>query len=291
MSLKPRTALLLLPLLALSVGLVVGCLYGTDPVSQNTLCIDERGFGIFTSHDSWDYRFPVAWNGAANTVINIDHDQWDFRITGQVTVPASSGQKGQAAVVLQDKLNNRTLSYNHTVDFWPGFKCKETQPSPGPGVIPPLPSPTVTPTGTPGPGRIARAQPGAVAESAGLRVTLNELRDPFQPRSQFAQPDPGQRFVAFDVTIQRTGGDPSEFIYCGDFYFVDTAGFSWDDYDSFAVSSENLSPLRGTSIAVGESIRGWCAIEVPQAATLSYLGFNVGDPFSRSDDIQFRFGP
>jgi hypothetical protein len=132
------------------------------------------------------------------------------------------------------------------------------------------------------------AGPGAVAEAEGVRVTLNEIRDPFQSRNQFAQAPQGRRFVAFDVTIERTRGG-SHYAYCGNFKLQSQDGFV-ADYDlsaMVAVGTENLPTLSGSNIGSGEKVRGWCAFAVGADARLAVLKYDPS--LVTTNDIEFRF--
>jgi len=149
-------------------------------------------------------------------------------------------------------------------------------------------TPTVAEAGKERPARIVQAAPGAVAEAEGIRVTLNEIRDPFEPAEIFAQPYEGNRFVVFDVTIERTGSG-GRFVWCGDFKLIDADGFVYEEsFDAvFALGTENLPTLDGTNIGKGEKVRGWCGFEVRADAKLSVLKYDP-NPFT-TNDIEFRF--
>lgn len=155
----------------------------------------------------------------------------------------------------------------------------------------PSPSPPPPPTPTPqGPQRIVAAAPGAVAEAEGVRVTLNEVRDPVVSQAQFAptRPEPGKRFVAFDATIERVSG-PGDFVSCYDFKLIDAAGFVYehDFLASLATREAGLSLLRGVNIGSGEKVRGWCSFQVGADAKLAVLKYDPN--FFTTSDIEFRF--
>ncbi len=144
-------------------------------------------------------------------------------------------------------------------------------------------------TSTPqGPQRIVTASPGAVAEAEGVRVTLNEIRDPFESHNLFAQPPQGRRFVAFDVTIERTRGG-SHYAYCGNFKLQSQDGFvaEYDVSAMAAVGTENLPTLSGANIGRGEKVRGWCAFAVGADARLAVLKYDPS--LVTTNDIEFRF--
>lgn len=145
------------------------------------------------------------------------------------------------------------------------------------------------PTPTPqGPQRIVTAAPGAVAEAEGVRVTLHEIRDPFVSNNPFAQAPQGKRFVAFDVTVERTRS-PGHYASCGSFKLVDQGGFVSDFSGGAlgAVMADNLPVLSGAQIGEGEKVRGWCGFEMGAGARLAVLKYDP-NPVTTSD-IEFRF--
>ena len=75
------------------------------------------------------------------------------------------------------------------------------------------PAPEPTATSEPEIERIVQAVPGAVAEADDVRVTLNEIVDPWISDNPFFGASPGNRKVAFDVTIQvpQIGEKPIRF--------------------------------------------------------------------------------
>ncbi len=142
------------------------------------------------------------------------------------------------------------------------------------------------PTETPEPQieRIVQAAPGAVAQAEDVRITLNEIADPWVDPSNFApqQPAPGKRFVAFDVTIERVKGSQH---YANQFNFklTNTEGFAYEPTLLFG-----LQPLlSGTDIGSGEKIRGWFGFEVDAATPLDVLKY---DPqIFTTSDVEFHF--
>jgi len=133
--------------------------------------------------------------------------------------------------------------------------------------------------------RIVTAAPGAVAEAEGVQITLNEIIDSWVSSAEFApdRPDPGKRFVVFDVTIQYVRERGTHFA-CG-------FGFRLTDADAFAYDIEFLFDLEPSldciDLGGGEKTRGWIGFEVNEGAVLELLKYDP-DPFT-TDDIEFRF--
>lgn len=132
---------------------------------------------------------------------------------------------------------------------------------------------------------VVSAAPGAVAEARGVQITLNEIADPWVSPATFAPdtPDPGKRFVAFDVTIQYVRESGTHFA-CG-------FGFRLTDADAFAYDMALLFDLEPSleclDLGGGEKTRGWIAFEVNEGAALKLLKYDP-DPFT-TDDIEFQF--
>ncbi|MCH8994846.1 MAG: DUF4352 domain-containing protein [Chloroflexi bacterium] len=140
------------------------------------------------------------------------------------------------------------------------------------------------PTDTPEPEieGIVTAVPGAVAEADDVRITLNEITDPWVSDNQFIQPDPGRRFVAFDVTIENTGGSGT--------HGASIFKFRLSDAEDFAYEASFFGPepsLSSTDLGSGQKTRGWLAFEVNEGTPLQVLKY---DPrlFS-TNDIEFHF--
>lgn len=128
--------------------------------------------------------------------------------------------------------------------------------------------------------RIVRAAPGVQAEAEGVRITLNETVDPWVSENMFIQPDPGRRFVAFDVTIEQVGGShlASEF----NFQLTDVEGFA---YDTAFLGAE--PPLQMIDLGKGQKTRGWVTFEVNEGTPLKLLKYDP-NPFT-TKDIEFQW--
>lgn len=119
--------------------------------------------------------------------------------------------------------------------------------------------------------RIAPAAPGASAEHAGVRVTLNEIVDPWFSQNIFMQPDPGRRYVAFDVTIEYTGVVDYP-------HLASSLNFHLSDAEDFAYESaihEPDPPLRSTELYIGQKTRGWIAFQVNEVTPLKILKYET----------------
>jgi hypothetical protein len=133
--------------------------------------------------------------------------------------------------------------------------------------------------------RIVAGVPGAVAEAEGVRITLNDIADPWVSPSEFApdEPDPGKRFVAFDVTIEYTKESGT--------HYACWTEFTLSDADAFAYEYEllfDLEPmLNCIDLGGGQKTRGWMGFEVNEGAALSLLKYDP-DIFT-TNDIEFHF--
>lgn len=153
----------------------------------------------------------------------------------------------------------------------------ETQPTAGvAGDTRPTPEPA------PETQRIVRALPGAEAEAEDVRVTLNGIVDPWVSDNQFIQPDPGKRFVAFDVTIQNTGESGTH--HCNPFKFSlsDAEAFAYEATFGWADPS-----LNAVDLGSGQKTRGWVTFEVNEGTRLEMLKYDPG--IFTTDDIEFQF--
>jgi len=129
--------------------------------------------------------------------------------------------------------------------------------------------------------RIVQAAPGAVAEAEGVRITLNEVADPWVSDSMFARPASGRRFVAFDVTIEQVGGShlASQF----KFQLTDAEGFAYDP----ELFSGPEPDLRSIDLGKGQKTRGWVTFEVSEGTPLKLLKY---DPeLFTTKDIEFQW--
>jgi len=134
-----------------------------------------------------------------------------------------------------------------------------------------LPSPTAEAPPEPqetieaqGPERIVAAGPGAAAEAEDVRVTLNEIRDPWISDNQFIQPASGKRFVAFDVTIENTSGSGSHGANPFNFKLSDAQDFAYE-----ATFGGPEAALGHTDLGGGQKTRGWVTFEVNEGTPLS----------------------
>jgi hypothetical protein len=150
--------------------------------------------------------------------------------------------------------------------------------------LPPEPTEVPQPTETPEPQieRIVQAAAGAVAEAEDVRVTLNQITDPWISDNQFVQPAAGKRYVAFDVTIENAGSSGT--------HSANLFNFKLSDAEDFAYEASFFGPepsLTLTDLGSGQKTRGWIGFEVNANTPLSVLKY---DPqiFSTSD-IEFLF--
>ena len=103
---------------------------------------------------------------------------------------------------------------------------------------------------------------GTTVEVGGSSYTLNEIIDP-APVGIFGVSD-GKRLVALDITQVGTsgGGDPFNSLY---FAVQDTDGYV---YTSGIADADVGPPFGSGELAVGQIVRGWLALELPESARL-----------------------
>lgn len=103
---------------------------------------------------------------------------------------------------------------------------------------------------------------GETARTGDFDVTLNEVRDPFQPTNEFEVPSENHRLVAVELTATNTGNDQQTLSTLLGAEVVDSLSRPWD----IAIAGTDL-PQLGGSVAPGESRRGWIVFEVASDAT------------------------
>lgn len=87
------------------------------------------------------------------------------------------------------------------------------------------------------------------------------------PAGSFSKPKASNRWVAFDVSIENTGGE-ADF---NPFYFVLKAT---DNRQYDLAFGGNEPSLNSGEQEVGEATRGWVTFEVPEGATLATLSYD-----------------
>ncbi len=133
--------------------------------------------------------------------------------------------------------------------------------------------------------RIVAGVPGAVAEARGVRITLNDIVDPWVSPSEFApdEPQSGNRFVVFDITMEYVKESGTHFACDINFRLTDTDAFAYD-----ATLLFDLEPtLDCIGLGGGQKTRGWMGFELGEAAQLDLLKYDP-DIFT-TDDIEFQF--
>lgn len=111
---------------------------------------------------------------------------------------------------------------------------------------------------------------GETAQIGDAQVTANSWRT--DPGSEFLKPDAGKKWIVVDVTVVNTGEDEYNLSSLLQMSIRDSEGREHSDI-AFAETSGSLD---GT-IAIGDSLRGETAIEVPDTAT--GLQFVFGQSF------------
>ena len=133
--------------------------------------------------------------------------------------------------------------------------------------------------------RIVSGVPGAVAEAEGVRITLNDIVDPWVSPSQFPldEPSPGKRFVAFDVTLHWVKESGTHFACWTEFTLTDTDAFLFEWELLFDLEPQ----LDCVDLGGGQKTRGWIGFEVNEGTPLDLLKY---DPdFFTTNDIEFQF--
>lgn len=123
---------------------------------------------------------------------------------------------------------------------------------------------------------------GSISEAEGIRVTLNQIVDPWTDIEAAS----GSRFVAFDVTLENLGAEVHEVPEIDGYEFILT------DADAYAYSRNYISGvpepgLASLPIEPGEKLRGWIWFEIGAAAALSSLQYDANS--DTPGKIEFAF--
>ena len=140
------------------------------------------------------------------------------------------------------------------------------------------------------------AMPGAVAELDGVRVTLNEIVDPWvwQPLGDLDSElddlglelddlgleSPGERNVAFSVVIENTRDSG--------FHDADRDRFLLSDSENFAYQFTYLGEepqMEDVYVGPGHKTRGWVTFRIDESASLNELEYYVAG----ANHIVFQF--
>jgi hypothetical protein len=215
----------------------------------------------------WRNRFKWMWTGIAAFLALI------------VVAGAASGGGGNKSDEAR-AVQGATVPAGPTSSPEPAKLTNTPEPA-EPTSTPKPAKPTSTPKPAKPTNKVAGVA-GAVAEAEDVRVTLNQVVDPWVSDNQFEQPDAGKRFVAFDVTIENVGGSGT--------HYASPINFKLTDSESFAYEITFFGPdpaLRTTGLGSGEKTRGWVPFEVNQNASLAVLKYDPN--MFTTDDIEFQF--
>jgi len=124
---------------------------------------------------------------------------------------------------------------------------------------------------------------GESATAEGLKVTILEIRDPFESANRFSRPSAGNRFVAFKVQIENVGGG-SKSHNAFNFKLLDAENFQHKPES--IVFAEQALLGQATQLGGGARIEGWIGFEVKQGVGLKELTYDP-NPFTTTD-IVFR---
>jgi hypothetical protein len=128
----------------------------------------------------------------------------------------------------------------------------------------------------------AAAAPGAVAESAYVRVYLNAITDPYTSDNSFIKPGAGKRWVSFDVTV--------EYFNDSDTHGANPFNFGLSDAQSFAYDPTFYGPdpqLNAVDLRPNEKTRGRVTFEVGEASKLQSLRYKPN--IFKDSYIEFDF--
>jgi hypothetical protein len=109
-------------------------------------------------------------------------------------------------------------------------------------------------------------QVGETAKTADLEVTLNGATDPYTPANQVFTPQPGNRWVAVDVTVKNNGDHKVTFSTLALTELKDSQSQAWTVSLTGSAADPTKPQLDG-DVVPGDSRRGIAVFEVPEAAT------------------------
>lgn len=119
---------------------------------------------------------------------------------------------------------------------------------------------------------ISGAAPGEPVPAGDFSVTFNGVED--VKASQFMEPDEGYKFIAVDVTIENTSGEPQNLSTLAQMYVRAPDGQRYSVDLGAAVGAGSDSP--DGEIAAGERLRGKIGFQVPVDASGLLFGFLAG---------------
>jgi len=103
---------------------------------------------------------------------------------------------------------------------------------------------------------------GDIVEMGDMILIVNEVIYP--AGSEFSKPDPGNMFVAVDLTLENRGAEAKAVSSLIQMYLKDSSGQKYDLDLAASVASGGATP--DGEIAPGEKIRGQVGFQVPQDA-------------------------
>jgi hypothetical protein len=121
---------------------------------------------------------------------------------------------------------------------------------------------TVAPTEQP---RLYKVRDAAVI--GGWRVTVNGVTT---PESDMVKPQPGQRFIVIDVTVENTSSETKPLSSLGQMQLKDASGQQYN-IDVGAVTASG-GTLPDAQLAAGEKVKGQVGFAVPvEASGLQFI--------------------
>lgn len=108
---------------------------------------------------------------------------------------------------------------------------------------------------------------GDTASLKGYSITLHAVKDP----AGGAAPVPGQRLVAYDVTLSATGG---QLIYSA----LDSRLKLVDNTEMPSITGGQEPALAEGTLAKGSRARGWLSFAIPSGGKPAFLTYEISAP-------------
>ncbi len=103
---------------------------------------------------------------------------------------------------------------------------------------------------------------GETAHSGDFDITLQTVKNPYQPTNQFEQASAGKHFVATEFTVKNTASEQKTFSSLLGAEVSDSSG----QHFSITLAGTDLPQLDG-DVAANDIRRGWMVFEVPDASS------------------------
>ena len=210
------------------------------------------------------WKLSWWWKGPLLTVLAI----FLIAVIGFALTRGNDKKSNEAAVVQTDSSTTATPSTRATLT------APATGAATSASTQAPTQEPAAPPTSTPPPAPTSApldqvaAVPGAVGEGENVRVTFNAEQDPWNSENPSIKPDPGTRWVSFDVTIENLSSS--------DTHSVNPHNFTLSDIQNTEYPLSFFGPeprLHGAELLLNQNTRGWVTFEVNEVAQLQRLSY------------------